>query len=126
MYHIVKVCIQHHRKMTSLYSLPLFQRASHLKTGRVNTSKLGQLTCFKSLREIVNIAKIHRHYSWDVRGWCGDKKEGTSTSDLLSRPSVGRFYDRMNIMVGRNCMNIPKCTLIGYISLSNGGWRKII
>ena len=22
------------------------------------------------------IAKIHRIYSWDVRGWCSDKKEG--------------------------------------------------
>ena len=112
--------------MTSFYSLPLFQRASHLKTGRVNTPKFGQLTCFKYLRDIVNIAKIHRHYSWDVRGLCSDKKEGTSTStsDPSSRPSAGRFYDRMNIMVVRNCMDIPKCTLIG--SLSNGGWRKII
>ena len=22
------------------------------------------------------IAKIHRQYSWDVRGWCRDKKKG--------------------------------------------------
>ena len=29
-------------------------------------------------------------------------------------------------MIVINCMNIPKYTLIGYISLSNGGWRKII
>ena len=28
-------------------------------------------------------------------------------------------------MVVINCMNIQKYTLIGYIYLSNGGWRKI-
>ena len=55
------------------------------------------------LRDIVNIAKIHRWYSWDVRGWCSDKKEGIflsadpfkekkSSSDPSSRPSDGRFY----------------------------------
>ena len=55
---------------------PLSQRATHSKTGRVSTAKLGRLTYFKSLRDIVNIAKIHRQYSWDVRGWCSVKKEG--------------------------------------------------
>ena len=33
--------------------------------------------------------------------------------------------NRINVMFVRNCMNIPKYTLIGYISLSNGGWIKI-
>ena len=32
---------------------------SHRQTRRINTSKLSQLTCFTSLRDIVNIAKIH-------------------------------------------------------------------
>ena len=31
---------------------------------------------FKSLWDTKNIAKIHRRYSWDVHGWCSDKKEG--------------------------------------------------
>ena len=54
----------------------ILYRATHFKTGRLNTFKLGRLTCSKSLRDIVNIAKIHRQYSWHVRGWCSDKKEG--------------------------------------------------
>ena len=29
-------------------------------------------------------------------------------------------------MVVISCMKIPKYTLLGYISLSNGGWGKII
>ena len=34
--------------------------------------------------------------------------------------------NRISVMAVTNCMNIPKYTLIGYISLSNGEWRKII
>ena len=34
--------------------------------------------------------------------------------------------NRINVMVVRNCMNMPKYTLIGYIYLSNGEWRKIV
>ena len=33
--------------------------------------------------------------------------------------------NRISVMVDPNCINIPKYILIGYISLSNRGWRKI-
>ena len=56
-----------------------FPDGPHIKKPRASSqlAKLGQLTCFKSLRSI-------------------------------------------SVMVVRKCMNIPKYTLIGYISLSNG------
>ena len=74
------------------------QWVSLFRTPRFKTPKLDQLTDFISLQDIVNIAKIHRLYSWDVRGWCSDKKEGIilsvdtfkeenkSTLDPSSRP----------------------------------------
>ena len=104
-------------------------------------SKLGPLICSKSLWDIVNIAKIHRQYSWDIRGWCSQKEEGIFLSvdplkektnqhqTLRLDPQRAGFIvnpNRICVMVVRNCMNIPKYTLIGWISLSNGGWRKII
>ena len=84
----------------------------------------------------MNIAKIHRHYSWDVRGWCSDWKEGIFLSvypfeekinqhrTLHLDPQRADFMvnpNCINVMVVRNCIDIPKYTLIGYISLSNGG-----
>ena len=54
----------------------LSQRVSLFRIGRFKTPKLGQLTYLTSLQDIMNIAKIHRFYSWDVRGWCSDKEEG--------------------------------------------------
>ena len=53
MYHIVK-------DVASLITMPskkqhltaLTQRLSHFQTRRVNTSKLGRLTCFTSVRDI--------------------------------------------------------------------------
>ena len=74
------------------------------QNGEAQQAELGRLTCFKFLHDIVNIAKIQRQYSWDVRGWCGDKKEGIflsvdtpreknkSLSNIQSRPSVGWFH----------------------------------
>ena len=77
MYHIVK-------NVASLITMSsgkcrlkaLSQRVSLFQTRRFKTPKFGQLTYFTSLRDIVNIAKIHRLYSWVVRGWCSDEKEG--------------------------------------------------
>ena len=61
MYHIVKdvaslitMSSENHRLTAPS------QRVSHFQTQRFNTPKLGQLTCFTSLRDIMNIAKIHR------------------------------------------------------------------
>ena len=138
MYHIVKdvasliTTSSEHHCLTALS-----QRASHFLTGRVYTSKLDQLPCFNFLRDIVNIAKIYRQYSRDVRGWCSDKKEGIFRSvdpfkektnqhrtRHLDPPRAGLMFkpNIINVMVVRNCMNISKYTLIGYKSLLNGGW----
>ena len=107
----------------------------------VNRAKLAGLRCFKSFRDIVNIAKIHRQYSWDVHGWCTDKKEGIfrsvdpfieknkSTLNPYLDPQQAGFMvnpNGINVMAVRNYMSILKYTLIGYISHSNGGWRTII
>ena len=76
MYHMVKEVaslIKCHRKMTAFLTM---LTVTYFKTESLYTAKLGRLTCFISLRDIVNIAKIHRLYSWDVRGWCSDEKEG--------------------------------------------------
>ena len=69
------------------------------QTGWLKTAKLGQLTCSISLYDIVNIAKIRRQYSWDVRGWYTDKKEGIffnvdpfKEKKSTSTPSAGGFY----------------------------------
>ena len=101
MHHIVKYVanlITMSSENHSLTTLPL--RVSHLKTRKLYTAKLGRLTFFKSLLDIVNIAKIHSQYSRDVRGWCSDKKDkiflsvdpfkekNKSTSDTSSRPPV--------------------------------------
>ena len=102
---------------------------------------LGLLCIIKFLLDIVNIAKIHRRYSRDVRIWCSDKKENIPLSvdpykektnqHRTLHPDPQRLgqshYTCYNKeMVVNNCMNISKYTLIGYISLSNRGWRKII
>ena len=47
-----------------------------------------------------------------------------STADPSSRPQQPGQSHYNKEMVVINCMDIPKHTLIGYISLSNGGWRK--
>ena len=114
------------------------QRVLLFKTRRFKTPKFVQLACLTSLQDIVNIAKIHRLYSWDVRGGCSDKKEGILLSvdpfkektnqhrTLYLDPQRLRQNHYNKEMVVINCINIPKYTLIGYISLLNGGWRKII
>ena len=68
------------------------------------------------LQDIVNIAKIHRQYSWDVRGWSSVIKEGIflsvdptkkknkSTSDPSSRSSEGRFYGQSQWSFCRGCL----------------------
>ena len=87
-------------KNHSLMALP--PRVSHLKTRRVNTSILGQLTCFTSLRDIVNIAEIHMQVGPNIHGmlmggvvtkglgfysvWIRSKKITKSTLDPSSRP----------------------------------------
>ena len=74
MYHIVKDVASLITTLLENHSLTaLSQLVSHFQTRRFNTYKLGQLT---SLRDIENIAKIHRQYSWDVRGRCTDTNEG--------------------------------------------------
>ena len=76
MYHIVKDVASLITKSSENHSLAaLSLQVSHLQTRRVTTPELGQLTCFTSLQDIMNIAKIRREYSWDVRGWCTDKRE---------------------------------------------------
>ena len=60
------------------------------QTGGLDTNQLGQLTSYKSLRGIVNIAKIRRQYSWDVCGWCSDKKK------RFSLTSVDTFKEKTN------------------------------
>ena len=61
MYHIVKDVVSLITMSSENHCLAaLSQPVSHFQNRRVSTSKLGQLTCFISLRDIVNIAKIHR------------------------------------------------------------------
>ena len=100
-----------------------FLTATHIRTERVNTAKLGRLTCFESLWDIVNIAKIHRQYSWDVRGWCSSKKkiiifvsvdpfkERNNATSIPPDPQPAGFMvkpNRICVMIVRSCMNIPK------------------
>ena len=80
----------------------------------------------------MNIAKIHRLYAWDVRGWCSDEKkvlflsvdpfkEKTNQHQTLhldpQRLGKSHYSKEMDVRP-TNCMNMPKYTLIGYISLS--------
>ena len=79
MYHIVK-------DVASLITTSpenAFLTGQTFQTVRLNTAKLGQLTCLNLGNEIF-------------------------------------------VIVVRNCMKIPKYTLISKISVSNGGLRKII
>ena len=46
------------------------------------------------------------------------------TRHLDAQPLGQSHYNKDVVVI--NCMNIPKYTLIGYIYLSNGGWRQII
>ena len=85
-----------------------------------NTAKLGRLTCFKSLRDIVNIAKIHRQYSWDVRSaGVVTKKKGFSSVLTLSKKKTNQHQtlhldpqragfminpNGITVMVARNCL----------------------
>ena len=71
MYHIVKDVAF---LITTSSGNDYFPSGSHISKREGSKDKLSRLTCFKSLRDIVNIAKIHRQYSWDVRGWCSNKK----------------------------------------------------
>ena len=72
-------------------------------------------------------------------GWCNDKEEGiflsvdpfkekTNQHRTLhldpQRLGQSQYNEEMVVMI--NCINISKYILIGYISLSNGEWRKII
>ena len=85
------------------------------------------------------ISKATRKYC--VRGCCSNKEEGILLSvdffkektnqhrTLHLDPQQAGFMvnrNQISVMVVPNCMNILKYTLIGYISLSNGEWRKII
>ena len=67
------------------------------------------------------------------------KKKGFSSVLILSKEKKTNQHWTLHLdpqrfgqshynkeMVVINCMNIPKYTLIGYISHSNGGWRKIL
>ena len=53
------------------------------------------------------------------------KKTNQHRTLHLDPQQLGQSHYNKNMVV-INCMNIPKYTIIGYISLSNGGWRKII
>ena len=133
MYHIVKDVAS--LKTTSSQK-DRFPKGLHISKLRASP-----IDHFKSLRDIVNIAKIHRQYLRDARGCRSDKKKGIFLSvDLFKEktnqhrtlhlaPQQAGFIvnrNRISVMVVLNCMNIPKYTLIGYIYLSNGGWGKII
>ena len=62
MYHIVKDVASLITMSSENHSLTaLFLRIPHFQTRRLDTPKRVQLTCFTS-------------YSWDVPGWCSDKK----------------------------------------------------
>ena len=62
-------------------------RVSHVQTGMINTSKFGQLTCFKSLWDIINIAKIQFDY---FQGVCLK----LCKFNALHNPSRSRHYNR--------------------------------
>ena len=69
--------------------MALSQQVSLFRARRFKTPKFGQLTYFTSLRDIVKIVKIHRLCSWDVRGWCSDKKQ-------RDFPRFGSFQKKKN------------------------------
>ena len=78
------------------------------------------------------LAKIYSQYSRDASDWCSDKKEKIFLKKTnqhwtlyLDPQRLGpSHYNKEKVVI--SCMNILKYTLIGYIPLSNGGWRKII
>ena len=129
-YHIVKDVAS---LITTSSENDVFLAGHTFETRRLNTAELGQL------RDIVNITKIHRQYSWDVRRWCSDKKEGIflsvspfkekkSTSDPSCRLSAGRFYGQSQWNLCHGCPKLHEhykiCTdRVHYISFK---WRKII
>ena len=139
MYHIVKDAVSLTTMSSGKHRLTaLSQRVSLFRTRRYKTPKFGQLTYFTSFRDIVNIAKIDRLYSWDVRDWCSDEK-GFSTVLILSRKkqiNIVPFDYTPSALV--KAIIIKKWLLLIVwtfrsthlsgicISLSNGGWRKII
>ena len=115
----------------SLMALPL--QVSHSQTLRVNTSKLGQLTCFTSLRDIVNIAKYTGNIHVMFVAGVVTKRKGFSSVLILSKkkPNQHRIlhldpqrlgqshYNKEMVVI--NCMNIPKYTHISeHISFK---WR---
>ena len=83
----------------------------------------------------MNIAEIHRLYSWDIRDWCSDIKEWNfisvdpfkektnqhRTLHLDPQRLGQRHYNKKMVVI--NCMNTPKeiDTYRVHISLSNGG-----
>ena len=98
-----------------------FQTGQTFQIRKAQQAKLGGLTCLKSLRVIVNIAKIHRQYLLDVRDWCSDKKEELFLSVDHSKKKTNQHLDPLwvgfmvnpngpFVMVVRNCTNIPKYT----------------
>ena len=139
MYHIVKDVAT---LITTSSENGRFPNGPHISKQNAQQGKLGHSTCFKSLRDIVNVAKIYRIYSWMFVAGVVRKRKGLSSVLTLAKkktnqhrplhldPQRAGFMVNLNgiiVMVVRNCMNIPKYTLIGYmLSLSNGGWGKIV
>ena len=123
MYHILKDVASLITMSSENHSLTaLSQQVSHFQTRRFNTSKLDQLTCFTSLRDIVNIAKIDRYsiHGMFVAGVV-TKRNGFSSVLTLSKkktnqhrtlhlePQRADFIVKYHIIkdtVVRNCMNI--------------------
>ena len=102
MYHIVKDVAS---LITTSSEMTVFLSGHTFQTGRLNTAKLGQLTiCRKKLSDSIDPFK--------------EKTNPDRT--LLLDPQRAGFMVNPNgifVMVVRNCMNIPKYTLIVYTSL---------
>ena len=77
-------------------------------------------------RIIKDVASIITTSSQKDRSFLKTKNQHRTLHLDPQQTSLMVNRNRISGIVVPNCMNIPKYTLIGYISLSNGGWSMIM
>ena len=124
MYHIVTDVANLITMSSENHSLATISlRISHLQTRSLYRAKLSRLTCFKSLLDIVNIAKIQNIHGMFVVGVVTKRKRFSSVSIISKKKTnqhrtlhlepqrLGQSHYNKEMVVN-NCMNIPKYTLM--------------
>ena len=92
MYHIVKDVASSIKMSSENHRLTaLSKQVSHFQTGRGNTFKLSQLTCFTSLRDIVNIAKYTGNIHGMLVAGVVTKRKGFFSVLILSKKKTNQY-----------------------------------